>query len=258
MGVDIGGSGMKAALVDTESGELRTERRRIETPRPATPSAMLPVLRRLRDDLGWTGPIGCGFPGVVRHGRVCTAANLDAEWVGLEAADMMTAVLGQPVVIINDADAAGIAEVRLGAPGLAVGTTLFCTLGTGIGTAMFTDGHLFPNTELGHLDLSGTEAEANASARAKTEQDLSWKNWSKRLTVFLAELERLLWPDRFVIGGGISKKFAKYCSRLDISTPVQAATLLNEAGIVGAALSFEETAGSTPDSDPSGDFEPGN
>lgn len=245
MGIDIGGTGIKAALVDTDTGELLTNRHRIDTPQPATPRVVLAVLRQLRDDLAWEGPIGCAFPGVVRAGTICTAANLDPEWVGIDAAGTITRELGQPTVVINDADAAGIAEVRLGPPELAVGTTVMCTIGTGIGTAIFTDGHLVPNTELGHLDLGGTEAEARASARVKEELDLSWKKWSKRLTAFLAELERLLWPDRFVIGGGISKKFGKYCSRIDLATPVQAATLRNTAGIVGAALASTEATRGT-------------
>lgn len=240
MGIDIGGTGMKAALVDTGTGELLTKRHRIDTPRPATPTAMTAVVGQLRDDLDWSGPMGCGFPGVVKAGTVCTAANLEPDWVGVDAAGMMTRELGQSTVVVNDADAAGIAEVRLGPVELATGTTVLCTLGTGIGTAIFTDGHLLPNTELGHLDLHGTEAEARASARAKVEADLSWKEWSKRLTAFLIELERLLWPDRFIIGGGISKEFADYCSRIELATPVSAANLQNAAGIVGAALACAE------------------
>lgn len=238
MGIDIGGSGMKAALVDLATGELCTDRHRIPTPRPATPAAMLEVVRQLRDDLAWEGPVGVAFPGVVRSGTICTAANLEPEWVGVDAASLMAQALGQPVSLLNDADAAGLAEIRFGAPELSRGTTIVCTLGTGIGTAVFTDGRLLPNTELGHLELNGVDAETKASARAKEESDLNWKEWSKELSAFLRELERLLWPDRFLLGGGISKKFDKFDRYLDIRTPAHAATLRNRAGIVGAALSL--------------------
>ncbi len=242
MGLDIGGTGMKAGLVETATGELQTDRIRLPTPRPATPDAMLQVVRQLRDELEWSGPIGAAFPGVVRSGQICTAANVDRSWIGVDAVRWLSEELGQPVSMINDADAAGVAEVRLGPAELSVGTTMMCTLGTGIGTALFVDGRLVPNTELGHLDLGGTEAEALASGRARDEQDLGWEEWGGRVQTFLFELERLLWPDRFVIGGGVSKKFDKFSEYLVLSTPVRAASLRNRAGVVGAALSYVDSA----------------
>lgn len=239
LGIDIGGSGIKAAPVNSETGELLAPRIRIETPRPADPEAVTGVLQQLQAHFGWDGPIGCAFPGVVRRGTVLTAANVDKDWVNLDASATFTNALGCPTTVLNDADAAGTAEVRFGAARPRTGTVVVVTLGTGIGTAIFTHGELLPNTEFGHLDIGGSEAEKRASARAKTIHDLSWKKWSKRLTVFLAELERLLWPDLIVIGGGISKDFAKYCGRLDLDTPVTPALLQNDAGIVGAALAAE-------------------
>lgn len=236
LGIDIGGSGIKAAPVNTDTGELLAERHRIDTPHPATPDAVIDVLTQLCTHFDWDGPVGVAFPGVVRGGAILTAANLHEAWIGMDAASSFTKALGLPTTVLNDADAAGVAEVLFGAARDISGTVIVVTLGTGIGTALFSDGRLLPNTELGHLDLGGTEAEAQASARVKEAEDLSWKKWGKRLTMFLAELERLLWPDLFVIGGGISKQFAKYCERLDLDTPVRPAVLRNRAGIVGAAL----------------------
>lgn len=236
LGIDIGGTGIKAAPVDTDTGELLAERHRIDTPHPATPEAVIDVLTQLRTHFRWEGPVGAAFPGVVRGGTILTAANLHEAWIGMDAASSFTEALGLPTTVVNDADAAGVAEVMFGAARNIDGTVVVVTLGTGIGTALFSGGRLLPNTELGHLDLGGTEAEAQASARVKVAEDLSWKKWGKRLTTFLAELERLLWPDLFVIGGGISKQFAKYCERLDLDTPVRPAVLRNRAGIVGAAV----------------------
>jgi polyphosphate glucokinase len=236
MGIDIGGSGIKGAPVDIETGELLTDRHRIETPQPATPSAVLSAVAELRDHFEWDGAVGCAFPGVVRSGTVCTAANLDPAWIGLDLRSAMATELGLAGVVVNDADAAGIAEVRFGPPEMAVGTVVMLTLGTGIGSAVFTNGNLVPNTEFGHLDIDGTEAEDRASARARADDELGWEEWSRQLTKVLRELERLLWPDLFVIGGGISKKFEKYRRHLDVDTPVTAATLRNTAGIIGAAL----------------------
>jgi polyphosphate glucokinase len=243
MGIDIGGSGVKAAPVEPDTGELLAERHRVDTPRPATPSALLSAVGELVDHFEWSDPVGCAFPGVVRSGTVCTAANLDPTWIGVDLPSVMDAEFGLAATVVNDADAAGIAELRFGPSEMADGTVVVCTLGTGIGTAIFTNGHLVSNTEFGHLDIRGTEAEKRSSARARTELDLSWKKWSKRLTEFLQEMEKLLWPDLFVIGGGVSKKFAKYCNLIDVQTPVVPATLGNTAGIVGAALAAEEAAG---------------
>ena len=236
LGIDIGGSGIKAAPVDTATGELTAPRLRIETPDPAQPAAVIGVLQELRQHFDWDGRIGCAYPGVVRQGTVLTAANLDPGWIGFDAGSKFSEALGSPTTVLNDADAAGIAEVEFGAARNVAGTVIVVTLGTGIGTAIFTDGQLVANTELGHLELDGVEAEDFASARVRTAEDLSWKKCGRRLTAFFTELERLLWPDLFVIGGGVSKDFAKYGGRLDVDTPVVPATLLNRAGIVGAAI----------------------
>ena len=244
LGIDIGGSGIKAAPVDPATGELLQPRERIDTPRPARPPEVVEVLKQLRDHFEWDGHIGCTFPGVVRNGRVLTAPNLSKRWVGEDAAEMFTSALGAPTTVLNDADAAGLAEVRFNDTVPTKGTVILVTLGTGIGTAVFSDGNLVANTELGHIEIGGTEAEDRASARVKEQEDLSWKKWSKRVTTFLTELEQLMWPELIIIGGGISQDFAKYCSRLEIDTPVQPAELQNDAGIVGAALAASAAAGS--------------
>lgn len=236
LGIDIGGTGVKAAPVVTDRGELLAERHRVDTPRPATPSAVLSAVGDLLEHFEWSEAVGCAFPGVVRGGTVCTAANLDPAWIGVDLPDLMATEFGVAATVVNDADAAGIAELQFGHPDMAAGNVIVCTLGTGIGTAIFTNGHLVANTEFGHLDIGGIEAEKKASARARTELDLSWKQWSERLTEFLQEMERLFWPDLFVIGGGVSRKFAKYEDFIDVRTPVVPAALGNTAGIVGAAL----------------------
>lgn len=237
LGIDIGGSGMKAAPVDTTTGELVGERHRIPTPDPATPEAMIDVGRQLVDHFSWKKSVGCAFPGVIQQGRVLTAANLDKAWVGVDGAAAFTKALDLDVAMVNDADAAGLAEVRFGAAKDVPGVVLMVTLGTGIGTGMFVDGKLVPNTELGHLKMDGkTEAEDVASARAREDAGLSWADWSGHLDAYLCELERLLWPTLFVLGGGVSKKFDKFADRLTVRTPIVAAEMRNQAGIVGAAL----------------------
>jgi polyphosphate glucokinase len=236
LGIDIGGSGMKAAPVDTATGELLAERLRIETPDSASPAEMIPVVERLLAHFSWDGPVGVTFPGVVRHGTTLTAANLHPDWVGCDAAGGFAEVLGHRPVVVNDADAAGVAEARFGAARDVNGVVLLLTLGTGIGTALINDGALVPNTELGHLVIDGHDAETRAAASAREREDLGWKEYSGRLTRYLNELERLLWPDLFVVGGGISEKFDKFGPRLGITTPIVPAMLRNRAGIVGAAV----------------------
>jgi polyphosphate glucokinase len=236
LGIDIGGSGMKAAPIDTTTGELLAERLRIETPTSASPAAMIPVIAQLLEHFSWQGPVGITFPGVVRHGRTLTAANLHPDWIGLDAAGAFAEVLGHRPVVVNDADAAGVAEARFGAARDVDGVVLLLTLGTGIGTALINDGALVPNTELGHLVVDGHDAETRAAASAREREDLGWKEYSGRLTRYLNELERLLWPDLFVVGGGISEKFDKFGPRLEITTPAVPAALRNRAGIVGAAV----------------------
>lgn len=236
LGIDIGGSGMKAAPIDLATGRLLAPRQRIETPHDASPGHMVPIVRELVDRFSWQGPVGITFPGVVRQGTVLTAANLHPGWIGLDAADAFGQAIGRRPHVVNDADAAGVAEVRLGAARDVRGVVLVFTLGTGIGTALINDGALVPNTEFGHLVIDGHDAESRAAASAREREGLGWKEYSARLTRFVNELERLLWPDLFVVGGGISEKFDKFGPRLDISTPIVPAALRNQAGIVGAAL----------------------
>lgn len=240
LGIDIGGSGIKAAPVDIETGDFLEDRRRFATPESGDPESIIEIASKLRRHFSWKGPIGCAYPGVVRDGRTLTAANLSPEWVGMKAETALSKTLDRPVTLINDADAAGLAEVRIGAAADVSGVVMMVTLGTGIGTAMFVDGKLVPNTELGHLRIEGVEAEDLASSRAKNDLDLGWRDWSEQITIYLRELERLFWPDLFVIGGGISKNFEKFGPRLDVTTPVVRALMQNRAGIIGAALAAAE------------------
>jgi polyphosphate glucokinase len=237
LGIDIGGSGMKAAEVDIATGEIVSDKFRIPTPKPATPEAMADVVRQLTEHFEWTGPVGVGFPGVIDAGIVRTAANLDKSWLDVDGDSIFTKAAGCDVAMINDADAAGLAESRFGAAVGVSGVVILLTLGTGIGSAVLMDGVLVPNTEFGHLVLDGKIAEERASSRAKEEQDLSFKQWGKQLEMVLQELEKLLSPKLFVLGGGISKDFRKFEKHLDdVETPIVSAQQLNRAGIVGAAL----------------------
>ena len=235
-GIDVGGSGIKGAPVNTETGELLAERVRIKTPRPATPEAIVRTAVEVVRQAGWEGPVGCGFPAVIKGGVVRTAANIDKAAVGFDLQGQLEKELGNPVRVINDGDAAGLAEMRWGA-GLGVeGTVLMLTLGTGIGTSLFVGGRLVPNTELGHIEIRGKDAEHRASDSARKREDLSWKEYAERLDEYLHRIEDLLWPDLIVIGGGISKKSEKFLPHLSARTRVVPAQMLNEAGIAGAAL----------------------
>ncbi len=228
---------MKAAVVDTTTGEFETEKHRIETPQPATPKAMADVVRQLTEHFEWSGPVGVGFPGVVKEGIIRTAANLHKDWIDVDGDALFTKASGCDVVMVNDADAAGLAEARFGAGKDVSGVVILLTLGTGIGSAVMVDGTLVHNTEFGHLVLDGKIAEDRASSRAKDDLDLSYKQWGKELSVVLQEIEKLFWPSLFILGGGISKSFHKFEDHLhDVRTPVVPAERLNRAGIVGAAL----------------------
>ena len=235
-GIDIGGTGIKGALVDLEQGVLAGERVRIPTPQPATVPAVLDTVAAVVEQAGWSGPIGCTFPGVVRHGVVGSAANVDDSWIGTDLAAQLGARLGHPATVLNDADAAGIAEMRFGAGRDVPGVVLIATLGTGIGTALFVDGRLVPNTELGHLELDGYDAEKRAASSVKTNEGLSYKAWSKRLQRYFSHVEMLLSPDLIIVGGGISKKSEKFLPRLELQAPIGPAQLLNQSGIVGAGV----------------------
>ncbi len=235
-GLDIGGSGTKGAPVNTASGELLAERVRIETPRPATPEAIVETAVEVVRRSGWDGPAGCGFPAVIKDGVVQTAANIDKAAIGFDLQGRLEQELGNPVRVVNDADAACLAEMRWGAGRGVEGVVLVLTLGTGIGTALFAGGQLVPNTELGHIEIQGHDAEKRAADSARKREDLSWKQYSARLNKYLTTIERLLWPDLIIIGGGISKKSEKFLPRLETRTEVVPAEMLNTAGIAGAAL----------------------
>jgi polyphosphate glucokinase len=237
LGIDVGGTGIKAAVVDTEAGVCTGEKRSAPTPQPATPEAVIGTMAELARDFTWQGPVGIGYSGVVKAGVMATAANLDDGWVGFDALPVLSDRLGaSSVTIINDADAAGLAEMRFGAGEGIDGLVVMVTLGTGIGTSIFYNGVHIPNSELGPLSIDGMEAEDLTSARAKTSHDLTWEHWSGYLAEFMGELERLLWPDLFVIGSGISAEFHAFCDAIRSRTPSVAARLGNDAGIIGAAL----------------------
>ena len=236
LGIDVGGSGIKGAPVNPETGELLAERVRIKTPKMAEPEPVAEVIAKIAKSFDWKGPIGVGFPAPIKAGVAMMAANISQKWVGLNTNDLLTRTTGCECTVINDADAAGLAEMKFGAGRGQPGTVILVTLGTGIGTAIFYRGNLLPNTEFGHLDMAGRDAEHRASDAVRQRDDLSWKKYAKRLDRYLAEMEKLFWPDLFIIGGGISKESEKYIPLLRIETPVVPAQFLNEAGIVGAAL----------------------
>jgi len=241
LGVDVGGTGIKTAIVETENGELVGERSRIATPRPATPAAIAEVIKTVLDDNDWSGPVGVGFPAAIQHGVARTAANIDKSFIGLAVADYFSAHTQREVFVANDADVAGLAEMRFGAGKGNRGVVLIVTIGTGLGTALFADGHLLPNTELGHVYLeNGVEAERYASEAVRVTQELKWKEWGGRFNDYLTTMEKLLWPDLIILGGGVSRKLHKFEAALTTQAPVVAASFLNQAGIVGAALFAEE------------------
>jgi polyphosphate glucokinase len=237
LGIDIGGSGIKAAPVDVATGKFLADRQKIATPRPAVPDAVADVVKQLSTSFKWSGPVGITFPGVVIDGTIRTAANLDPAWIGVDAASLFAKATDNPVRVLNDADAAGVAEMTFGAGVGEKGTVLMLTFGTGIGSALFISGALVPNTELGHIEIHGHDAETRASEHAKELHDLSWGKWAGRVDEYLQHVEALLSPDLFIVGGGISKQADKWVPRLTgISARIVPATLLNDAGIVGAAM----------------------
>ncbi|MDP9458128.1 MAG: polyphosphate glucokinase [Actinobacteria bacterium] len=246
-GLDIGGSGIKGAPVDTKTGALVGERIRVATPEPARPDDVVATVVEVISRAGWDGPVGVGFPGVVKEGAIHTAANVDKAFVGFDLAERLRRELGAPVRIVNDADAAGLAEIRWGAGVGVEGVVLMLTLGTGIGTALFIGGKLVPNTELGHIELHGGDAETYASDRARKVHNLSWKDWSGRLVEYLRRMEDLFWPDLIIIGGGVSKRSEKFLPHVKTRTEVVPAEMLNAAGIAGAALAYVPEASVPPE-----------
>lgn len=244
-GIDIGGTGIKGAIVDTRTGQLLTERTKVDTPHPSTPDAVAAVVSKMLRDANWTGLVGATFPAVIQHGVARSAANVDKSWIGTDVDATFTKATGEgtDVIVLNDADAAGIAEARFGAARGVSGVVILLTFGTGIGSALLFDGTLVPNTELGHLELDGHDAEKRAAASIRDEEHLSYKEWSARVNRYMQHVERLFTPDLFVVGGGISKDAAKWVPRLELATPVRPAELLNNAGIVGAAMAAAERRG---------------
>ncbi len=240
LGIDIGGTGIKAAPVDTVTGELTAERQKLTTPHPASPDAVVDVVAQLVQAFDWTGPAGVTFPGVVVNGVIHTAANLDHAWIGLDAVKALEASTRLTVTVLNDADAAGVAEMRFGAGKGVGGTVLLLTFGTGIGSALFTDGVLVPNTEFGHVEIRGKDAERRASELAREEHDLSWGTWAERVDEYLSHVEALLSPGLIIIGGGVSRKADKFVPLLTgLRAKIVPAALQNDAGIVGAAMAVE-------------------
>ncbi|HWH30815.1 MAG TPA: ROK family protein [Mycobacteriales bacterium] len=236
-GIDIGGSGVKGAPVDLDRGAFAAERVRIRTPQPATPDAVADVVARVLDEAGAApGRIGVTVPAVVTHGVARTAANIDDAWVGTDVVSLLRDRTGREAVVVNDADAAGLAEARYGAAKGVDGVVLLLTLGTGIGSALVVDGRLVPNTELGHLELDGEVAEHRASDAAREREDLSWKDFARRVERYVRHVDRLLWPDLVLFGGGVSKKADSWLPLLDVRPQVRPAALRNDAGIIGAAL----------------------
>lgn len=239
LGIDIGGSGIKGAPVDTENGLMLAPRYRLATPQPSKPVAVTRAVVKIARHFKWEGLIGCGFPAAVRDGKPTTAANIHPDWIGADASGMFSRGTNCRVIVINDADAAGLAEMKFGSGQGCKGVTIVVTIGTGLGTALFTGGMLLPNAELGHIELKGRDAELFASDAARKKERLSWKKWGKRFDIYLLALERLLWPDLIILGGGVSKKFSQFSDYLTVKSEVQPAKLLNDAGIVGAAIAAE-------------------
>ncbi|MGC9468877.1 MAG: polyphosphate--glucose phosphotransferase [Anaerolineae bacterium] len=239
LGLDIGGSGIKGAPVDTDKGRMLSDRYRIPTPEGAKPTDVAKVVAKIAKHFEWQGPIGAGFPAVIQRGVARTAANVDKSWIGTNAQELFADATGCPVRVLNDADVAGIAEMRFGAGRDRDGVVFIVTIGTGLGTALFSDGVLVPNTELGHIEMDCQDAEWQAADSARQRDNLSWREWGVRFDRYLNRIHALFWPDLFILGGGASKKLAKFEDVLTVPTEVVAAQLRNEAGIVGAAVAAE-------------------
>jgi polyphosphate glucokinase len=236
LGIDFGGSGIKGAPVDIKSGKLLEERFRIPTPEPSTPEAVAKTIKEIVRHFKWKGPIGCGFPAVVLNGIVRSAANIDKSWINTDARKLFSETTKLPVWVANDADAAGLAEVKLGAGAGFKGAIVVLTIGTGIGSSLFIKGKLYPNTELGHLEFKGMDAETYTSDAARKRENLDWETWGKRLNDYLSFIEFLFGPELIILGGGASKKLDLFKSQLNLNAKVVSAKFLNEAGIIGAAI----------------------
>ncbi len=240
LGIDIGGSGIKGAIVDTKEGVLLTERHRIKTPQPATPQAVANTVAELVNHFNYSGPIGCGFPALIHHGFVQTAANIDKSWISVQAEQIFSKTCGTNVCVLNDADAAGIAELYFGAGKGRKGVALLLTIGTGIGSALLNNGALIPSTEFGHIEFKGDIAEKYCSDSARERLGLTWEKWGQRFNKYLHYMEKLFSPDIFILGGGASKKFNKFSDQINVKAEVVPAELRNLAGIIGAAIHAEK------------------
>ena len=243
LGIDIGGSGIKGAPVNIKKGEFAQERHRIPTPEPSTPGAIADVVNEIAKHFQWNGSIGCTFPAVIKNGIAHSAANVDKSWIGTNGEELIAKRTGCRVLLLNDADAAGIAEMEFGAGRGRSGVVILLTLGTGIGSAIFTDGILVPNTEFGHMEIRGKDAEHRASARIRKEKNLGWKKWIVYVNEFLKHMEVLFSPDLFIIGGGVSRKHEKFLNQLKTKAEIVPADLENQAGIIGAALAAHRKFG---------------
>jgi polyphosphate glucokinase len=240
LGIDIGGSGIKGALVDVKNGVLAAGRHRIPTPQPSKPEAVGDVVADIVRHFEWQGPVGCTFPAIVKGGVTHSAANVDSDWIGANGQKLLAGKTGCPVKLLNDADAAGIAEMKFGAGKDHNGVVIMLTFGTGIGSAIFVDGQLVPNTEFGHMEIRGKDAEDRASDRIRKDKDLSWKEWAARVEEFLQRMELLFSPDLFIIGGGVSKKHENFLYLLNTQARIVPAKMRNQAGIIGAAMAATE------------------
>jgi polyphosphate glucokinase len=254
LGIDFGGSGIKGAPVDTQSGTLLAPRFRLPTPSPSKPQAVAETIAQIVNNFTWQGPIGCGYPGVVQNGFTMSAANVHKQWIGLDAVTLIANVTGCQTYLINDADAAGIAEMTFGAGLGRKGVVLIVTVGTGLGTALFKDGFLMPNTEFGHIEIDCKDAETYATDAARKRLKLSWKRWGRHLNTYLLTMEKLISPDLIILGGGVSKEHDRFMPYLTTRAEIVPAQMLNEAGIVGAALAarlfLSTSANPSPDNPP--------
>lgn len=244
LGLDIGGSGIKAAPVDIIKGEFLGERYRLATPQPATPEKMLSTITEIVDHFNWKGPIGCGFPAVIKNDTVNTAANIDESWIGLNVGKIIHERTGCKTHMMNDVDAAGLAEMTFGAGIEKKGTVIMMAFGTGIGTSIFTNGDLLPNSEFGHLILAnGKKSETYASNAARIRNDLSWDEWTNRLNNIISYMDFLFWPDMYILGGGVIKEHDQFLHKIKSTAEIVPAKLLNHAGIIGSALAYEYAEG---------------
>jgi polyphosphate glucokinase len=236
LGIDVGGSSIKAGLVDIEAGRLQGELLAVATPRPAAPQPVMQTIAQLAGRMSLTEAVGVAFPSVVQGGKTRTAAHIDPSWIDVDGAALAARMLGRRAVFLNDADAAGLAEVQWGAGRGLKGVVIMLTFGTGIGTALFADGKLFPNTELGHLELNGVDAEEWASARIRTQLGLDWPTWIERVNAYLKRMHALFWPDVFILGGAVSERFDEFAPHLHSSAQIRPAQFAGQAGVIGAAL----------------------